>query len=132
MMAMANPYEKYRQQGVLMANPVELVVMLYDGCIKQLKLARIAIQEKNYQNCNLNLQKTQQILMELLNSLDLSFPISKELMRIYDFIIRQTIEINIKKDDKKITGLIEILSSLRDAWHKVAKMNKNAAGAQDG
>lgn len=129
MMAMTNPYERYRQQGVMMANPVELVVMLYDGCIKQLKLARIAIQEKNYQNSNDSLQKAQKILAELVNSLDLKYPIAKDLMKIYDFILRQIVEVNIHKDVKGIGSLLELLAPLRDAWSQVAKMNKNAVNA---
>lgn len=126
MMAMANPYEKYRQQGVMMANPVELVVMLYDGCIKQLKLARIAINEKKYDSSNISLQKAEMIILELVNSLDLHFAIAKELMNIYDFVLRQIIEINVSKSESAIGGLIEILSSLREAWEQVQKANKSA------
>ena len=39
MYAKPNPQEAYRQQGILTANPTELIVMLYDGCIKQLSSA---------------------------------------------------------------------------------------------
>lgn len=126
MMATSNPYERYRQQGVLMANPVELVVMLYDGCIKQLKLAKIAMHEKRFDNSNICFQKAQMIIVELLNSLDLHYPIAKELMNIYDFVLRQIIEINASKSENAIGGLVEILSSLREAWEQVQKTNKIA------
>lgn len=131
MMATANPYERYRQQGVLMANPVELVVMLYDGCIKQLKLARIAINEKKFDNSNNCLQKAQMIIVELLNSLDFHYPIAKELMNIYDFVLTQIIEINISKSESAILSLIEILSSLREAWEQVQKTNKIAVSMME-
>jgi flagellar protein FliS len=108
------------------ANPVELIVMLYDGCMKQLKLARIAIQEKNYEHTNVHLQKAQHIVSELVNSLDLHFPIANDLMRIYDFILRQILEINISKNDAAIGDILGLLTTLRDAWAQVAKMNKNA------
>jgi flagellar protein FliS len=43
-MVMANAYEKYKTQEVTTASPVGLIVMLYNGCIKRLKLARMAIE----------------------------------------------------------------------------------------
>jgi flagellar protein FliS len=131
MMAMANPYERYRQQGVMTASPVELIVMLYDGCIKNLKLARIAIQEKKYDTSNTHLQKAQEIIAELISSLDLHFPIAADLMKIYDFILRQIVEINVSKDETAIGGIVGLLSTLKDAWSQVARMNRNAVSAME-
>ncbi len=48
-----NPYAQYKQQGVLTASPTELVVMLYEGCIKQLKLAKIHIESKNMESADI-------------------------------------------------------------------------------
>lgn len=124
MIAKANPYEQYKQQGVMTANPIELVVMLYDGCIKQLKLTCIAIHEKNYENTNKCLQKAQAIVVELVSSLDFHYPIAKDLMNIYDFMLRQFIDVNIHQDEECIKKLIDMLSSLRDAWAQVQKMQK--------
>ena len=45
-MATANAYQTYKNQEVSMASPMALIVMLYNGCIKRLKLARIAIEKK--------------------------------------------------------------------------------------
>ena len=126
MIARANPYEQYKQQGVMTASPAELVVMLYDGCIKQLKLACLAINEKNFENTNKNLQKAQAIILELVNSLDFHYPISKDLMNLYDFMLRQFIEINIHKDEEKIKRIIDMLLSLREAWSQAQKMQKTS------
>jgi flagellar protein FliS len=124
MLARPNTYEQYKQQGVMTANPVELVVMLYDGCIKQLKLASMAINENNHENTNKCLQKAQAIIVELVNSLDFHYPIAKDLMNIYDFMLRQFVDINIQKDDERIKKLIEMLLSLREAWAQVQKTQR--------
>lgn len=119
-----NPYEKYKQQGVQMANPVELIIMLYDGCIKRLKLARIAIEDNHYQEANKNLQKANAIIMELLNSLELRYPIAGELMKIYEFMLSKIREINASKDAGEIEPVIEMLVNLRKSWTHVLKENK--------
>ncbi len=124
MRSLANPYEKYKQQGVLAANPVELIIMLYDGCVKQLKLARIAIEEKDYEQVNTSLQKCQNIITELTMSLDFHYPLAKELMKIYEFILDQMRQINTTKETENIEPMIEILNNLRESWTHVLKENK--------
>lgn len=121
----ATAYQRYKRHDVLMANPVELIVMLYNGCIKQLKLAQIAIGENNMEQTNVSLQKAQDIVMELMMSLDLSYEISGELMNLYEFISREIVLINASKDVQSIGPIIEMLSSLRDAWTQVQKECRN-------
>lgn len=124
MRAVANPYEKYKQQDVLMANPVELIIMLYDGCIKQLKLAKIAIQDAKMENVNVCLQKAQDIIMELIMSLDLHYEMASELLKIYEFIIDEIVDINISKNETKIDPIVEILNDLKKSWQHVLKESK--------
>jgi flagellar protein FliS len=121
MYAMNNAFRTYKQQGVLTANPLELVVMLYDGGIKQLKIASIAIEEKEYEQVNNALQKAQRIIMELMNSLDLRFPIAKELMMLYEFMMREISSANAAKDTERVGGVIQLLNELKDAWLQLAK-----------
>ena len=121
MYAMNNAFRTYKQQGVLTANPLELIVMLYDGGIKQLKIASIEIEEKEYEQANNALQKAQRIVMELTNSLDLRFPIAKELMMLYEFMIREISSANVTKDTERIGGVIQLLSELKDAWSQLVK-----------
>ncbi len=120
-MAMANAYQRYREQDVTMANPMTLIVMLYNGCIKQLKLAQIAIDQKCFEDVNTHLKKAQNIISELVNSLDLSYPISNDLMTLYDFMLRELIQANMSKDRNKLEPVIRMLSSLRDTWSQVEK-----------
>ncbi len=124
MNAMANSYQQYRKHDVMMANPLELIIMLYNGCIKQLKLAGIAINGKDFEPANSHLQKAQEIVMELINGLDFKYSIANELMSLYEFINRQIISINIKKDADGIQPLVEMLAALRDSWVKVQKQHK--------
>ena len=120
----ANPYKEYKRQDIMMASPLELIVMLYSGCIKQLKLAKLALGKKQYDQANKDLQKAQDIITELMMCLDFNYDISKELMDIYEFILSQIISINISKDEKPIEAIIDMLSKLRSTWVQVQKETK--------
>lgn len=116
---MNNPYQQYRQQGVLTANPSELIVMLYDACIKNMKLAQIHIEDKNIQGANTAFQKAQDIMAELVSSLNFDYEISEQLLSIYDFVIRSLVDSNIKKDPAVLPDLVEIMADLREAWAQI-------------
>ena len=120
-MATANAYQTYKNQEVSMASPMALIVMLYNGCIKRLKLARMAIEKKDYEDANNQLKKSQAIITELASSLDFNYPIANDLMALYEFMLREIIDINIKKDADRIEPVINMLSGLRDAWKQVEK-----------
>ena len=121
---MANPYQEYKRQDVMMASPMELIVMLYSGCIKQLKLARLSLGSHEYGQANISLQKAQDIVVELMMSLDLQYEISKELMEIYEFLLAHIMRINANKTEEPIGPLIDILENLRSTWIQVHKQSK--------
>ncbi len=109
-------YNVYSRDKVLTASPVELIIMLYDEAIKQLKVAELAIEEKRYDKANTSLQKTQDIVDELTKCLDLNVSIGKDLLEIYEFVCKSIIKINATKDKEKIAPIIDILTDLREAW----------------
>ena len=121
MYAMNNAFQKYRQQGVLTANPVELVVMLYDGCIKQIKMGCIFIEDKELEQANNSLQKAQRIVMELINSLDLRYPIGNELLSLYEFMLNEISAGNSTKDVKALQEVAALLQELRESWVTLSK-----------
>ncbi len=126
MYAMNNAFQKYKQQGVLTANPVELVVMLYDGCIKQIKIACISIEDKDFEQANISLQKAQLILMELINSLDLRYPIGNDLFSLYEYMLNEIAQGNVSKDVKALADIVKLLQELRESW---VTLSKNGVGS---
>lgn len=126
MYAMNNAFQKYKQQGVLTANPVELVVMLYDGCIKQIKIACLSIEDNDLEKANTSLQKAQRIIMELINSLDLRYPIGNDLFAIYEFMLNELARGNANKDVKVLTDVVSLLQELRESW---ITLSKNGVGS---
>lgn len=123
----ANPYETYKQQEVLSANRGELLLMLYDGCIKQMKLARIRIGEKSVEGAHVALVKAQAILDKLMADLDMSYEISATLMELYAFFSHELAEANVKKDSARIAPVLEMIVDLRNTWQAAIQAQKAAA-----
>jgi flagellar protein FliS len=65
--------------------------------------------------------RAQDIVSELLYSLDMNIELSQSLMSIYDFLLRSLAEINISKNAAGIAPLLEIVESLRSAWMEVER-----------
>ncbi|MCL1806718.1 MAG: flagellar export chaperone FliS [Oscillospiraceae bacterium] len=124
MVAYSNAGDQYRQQSAMTASPGELTLMLYDGCIKDLKLAKIHIDAKDYAKTNDVLQKAQAIVNELIRSLDMQYAVSKQLMQLYDYIINTIVWANVRKDIAKIDESIELITELRDTWKQVIRLNR--------
>ncbi len=133
-MSIQNPYSNYAKQGVMTASPGELTVMLYDGCIRFCRRAQMFIEEDNTQEVHNNILRAQQIVMELINTLDLNYKISDELLSIYEFLHRELIDANVYKDPEIIDGIVGIMTDLRDTWQqasKIARQNEYIANAAD-
>lgn len=118
-------YEVYKRQEILSATRGELLLMLYDGCIKQLKIARMQIEEKAPENAHQALIKAQAILQKLMDDLDMSYDVSAQLMELYVFFVQEIVEANMKKDAGRIEPVLEMLTDLRNTWQTAILAQKS-------
>src|SRR5579871_6648781 len=98
-MAVASAYqnaERYRQSQVDTASPTQLVIMLYDGAIRFLSLARQKMGAGDLEARHRSLLNAQRIITELLSSLDMQQggDVAVNLQRLYTFMLRQLVEAN--------------------------------------
>lgn len=131
-MAIRNPYQAYQSNSVTTASPAELTLMLYNGCIKFMKLARKAIEENNVQEKNTNLQKAQNIIREFMVTLNMDIEVSKNLMAMYDYINRQLMEVNLKNDLTILAEVEGYVTEFRDTWKEVVQSGRQHQHAQGG
>jgi flagellar protein FliS len=117
--ATANLYDRYRNDAVNTASPMDLIIMLYDGCIKQIHLARLYEEDKNVAERSNAIQKAQDILDELMRSLDMGIPLSADLLKLYDFMSEELYQANMKRDMARMEPVEAMLTELRDAWKEV-------------
>ncbi|MFC5540412.1 flagellar export chaperone FliS [Ureibacillus sp. FSL K6-3587] len=119
-----NAYKAYKQNSVNTASPGELTLMLYNGCIKFLNLAKKAMEEKNIEEKNTNLQKAQNIITELMVTLNMEYEISKQIYPLYEYMNRRLVEANIKNDTEMVDEVIGLATEFRDTWKEVIKLNR--------
>ncbi|SHH84115.1 flagellar protein FliS [Sporobacter termitidis DSM 10068] len=117
-----NLRQEYLKQSVMTASPCELIVMLYDSCIKNLKLAEICLTENNdLSGAHTHFRNAQDIIMELINCLDPGVELSAKLLDIYEYLLRTLRDMNIKKDLTLLPDMLDILTSIRDTWQQISK-----------
>ncbi|WP_339147856.1 MULTISPECIES: flagellar export chaperone FliS [unclassified Sutcliffiella] len=131
-MAMKNPYQAYQQNSVNTATPGELTLMLYNGSLKFMKLAKKAIEDKNIELKNINLVKAQKIIQELMVTLDTSQDVGKSMMTMYDYMNRRLIEANMNNDSAMVEEVEGHMTEFRDAWKQVIQLNRQQAFTQGG
>ena len=121
---MNNPYQSYQQNSVNTASPGELTLMLYNGCLKFITLAKKAMKAGNVQDKNTNLIKAQNIIHEFMVTLKMDIKVSKELMVMYEYIHRRLVEANVKSDETILEEVEGLVTELRDTWKQVIQLNR--------
>ena len=112
---------QYQQNSVLTATPEELTLMLYNGCIKGIKFAQIAIDENDYEKANFYICKAEAIVRELRNTLDMKYDIAKNLYDLYTYFLDRLIEANVKKNRDILEEIQHFVEDIRDTWSKAIK-----------
>ncbi|MEH7225059.1 flagellar export chaperone FliS [Bacillus sp. JJ1566] len=123
-MAVNNPYQAYQKNSVSTASPGELTLMLYNGCLKFISMARVAMEENNISGKNTNLIKAQNIIQELMVTLNMDNEISKQMMAMYDYIKSCLIEANINNDLQILEEAEGYVKEFRDTWKQVIQVNR--------
>ncbi|MEQ6377589.1 flagellar export chaperone FliS [Bacillaceae bacterium S4-13-58] len=116
-----NQYQAYQNNSIQTASPGELTLMLYNGCLKFIRFARKGMVEQNIEMKNINLQKAQKIIQELMVTLNPEVEISKEMLPLYDYIYRRMIDANIKNDPAILDEVEELVVEFRDTWKELLK-----------
>jgi len=116
-----NGVQSYRETNVITADPKKLILMCYEGAIDSLKLGKQKIIEKDYEGKGRALTKSQDIIQELLCSLDFEKggAIARNLEALYNYMLRRLLHANINKDIEAIDEVIFMLSELESAWQEI-------------
>jgi flagellar protein FliS len=124
----------YRANSVLTASPGQLVLMLYDGALKSLALAREAFAQpaedfRRIQLINTHLLKAQAILAELQSGLNFEAggEFASTMHRLYDYHIRRLTEANLRKQEAPVIEVERLVRELRDAWAQMLSGQDNTS-----
>jgi flagellar protein FliS len=120
-MSAQTAYKEYKEIQVNTANREKLLIMLYQGCIKFLRFSKKGIEENNIEAANNYIIRAQDIIRELMNTLDRENggEIADNLYNLYDFMYRELVTANIKKDVVKIETVEEMMIELLESWQQI-------------
>ena len=113
--------EAYQQAAVTTQSRGRLIVMLYDGAIKFLKLAIKELEAGNYAAKGQYINRAQDILSELNAVLDMEAggEIAQNLRSLYLFMNRHLSQANAKRDPQMIQEVIALLEELNQGWKTI-------------
>lgn len=110
----------YQQNSIKTASRERLLLMLYEGLVKFLKISIIAIDEKDIEKANTYLKKAKAIITELMCSLNMEEggEIAQSLMLMYDYMFRRLLEANLKKDKEIAEEVLQYAEDLKGAFEQ--------------
>jgi flagellar protein FliS len=114
----ANVAQNYLRTKVMTATPEQLQLMLYDGALRFGEQARVALQERRFEDSYRLISKTQKIITELSVTLkpDVAPEMCKKLLALYNFVYRKLIEANIDHELAPMDEALNILRYQRETW----------------
>src|SRR4051812_2457475 len=119
-MTPANPQaaQQYLRTKVLTATPEQLQLMLYDGALRFGDQAKIALEQKKYEESFNLITRVQKILAELSASLkhDVYPELCTKLAALYNYAYRHLINANVNHDVTALDEAMAILRYQRETW----------------
>jgi flagellar protein FliS len=127
----------YRSNAVLTASPGQLVLMLFDGALSALAIARDALGRpendmRRLEVVNHQLLKAQAIVSELQGGLNFQAggEVAKTLDQLYDYYNRRLFEANLRKQVGPVIEVEKMLGELRAGWAEMLTKQGSSAAAE--
>ena len=127
-----NYQNAYKKASVNTLDQTKLIIMLYDGAIKNASFAVEHMKSGQIEKVHDCLIKTKNIVTELMATLnmDRGGDIAKNLQSLYSYMFSQLIEANMNKKTEPVVIVIDLLKELRAAWTQINSKKKNDAKRQ--
>jgi flagellar secretion chaperone FliS len=113
----------YQENAVATQTRGRLVVLLYEGAIKYLRLAIKELDDGDFAAKGEHINKAVAILNELNCCLDTEAggEVAQNLRKLYHFMIRHLGEANSHRDPRRIQDVIKCLEELNEGWKTITR-----------
>ncbi len=114
---------RYKAVQIESASPGQILIALYDGCIRFCRAAQVQIEAGDVAGKGRMISKAVAIIGELRSTLDHSEApeLCNSLERLYVFFQEQLSMANIKMDPTLIDPVVRLMSDLREAWSQAVR-----------
>lgn len=131
---MRNPAQSYAKVGlevaVETASPHKLILMLFDGAIAAINIAKFELEAGDIPKKGASISKAIDIVRNgLLVSLDVEAggELGERLAALYDYMIHRLLFANLNNSIAALDEVAGLLDTLRDAWTQIAPGEQAAA-----
>ena len=114
---------RYRETEVLTATPGQLVVLLFDHLLVALHRAKTAMENAEFEQQGAHLEKSRNILTELLVTLDRERggEIATNLSALYSFLLGELVQVGIRADHARLDRVTHMIEELRGAFAEASQ-----------
>ncbi len=108
----------YKKTQVTTATKEQVLILLYEGCIKYLKVASDAAAKKDLNAKGIAVGKAHDIINELSNTLDFNVggEVAKNLENLYSFMTAELLAGNVANDPAKFDAVRKLMETLLEGW----------------
>jgi flagellar protein FliS len=114
-------YQGYKEQGINDMTPGELLMLLYDELVKRLLRAGLALDKKDYALFEASVDRSLDIIRYLDDTLDVQYPISRNLNRLYDYFSYELNRVKAGRDKTELDRVKTMVGELRDSFREAQK-----------
>ncbi len=111
---------------ITQANRTELLLVTYDILIEEIEDIQQYHQTGDIEEYRHSAKRAQRFVAELMSTLDLNYPISVHLLRLYEYVQRLLIKSDVSGRPDRLDSAKQVISGLRTAFAKVAESDTSA------
>ena len=110
-------------------SPAELLLLLYDELVKRLFRAGLALDKKDYGLFEASVDRGLDIIRYLDDTLDMQYPISRNLNRLYDYFSFELNRVKAGRNKTELDRVKTMVGELRDSFREAQKAEEQGRDA---
>ncbi len=120
-----HPHAAYQRGQVGSANPVRIILLLYEGAVRFSRQAQASFDEPAQRGHALG--RAHAIVSELLSTLnhERGAHIAANLESLYNFVIEGLLKANVNGDRDALDAVIPVMETLTSAWREMAESDSS-------
>lgn len=117
-------YQDYQEQEINDLSQGELLLLLYDELVKRLYRAGLALDKQLFDLFEESVNRSLDIIRYLDDTLDMQYPISRNLNRLYDYLCFELQRVKAGRNKTELERVKQMVGELRESFREA---NKNVA-----
>lgn len=128
-----NAMTAYQASNVALADPAQVIVLLYDGAIYRIGQALQEIEKQNTLASGIAIYRALAIIGELRNSLNLEVggEIAMNLDRLYLYMHEELVKGHLARRTEPLERVRKLLVDLNEAWKQVTQQAKQVPASEN-